>query len=830
MLAREKSVRNLSSAGRRKTKELKSNNVLPSQKDVSPRLHKQQVKDSVSVAESVDDSQQQRKAFAGTSKQAKDATSSVSHGSNDKKRNSLGRGVGNASSNRQQQKNQTANRTRTKAGTMISQQRNAAKTTRKLQENAPSQPDTTANASVISQAQLALLMEVMKGSDVSSLLQNVIAKESAPMATESQSSRVTEPTFVPGLDLGASLHGGDISSSNPATGKPEQHATDHQSVDTVSFTSRNELQALSYNSTPTQSHQQTSPAAQMSARAEPVAMRSSFAIGAPGQVSVDYRQDRREKSKQYLADLEKQIQLKKSVPLSSKEKFILAMEDPASKPVSSRVVKAVEPSSATSKYEAKGGIANHEAGSRLHQEHAPRQGNSTTPAEQHEQAHAFGARQPKNQFELDEIELKRIKLLEHQRAVQEQVEEKRRLKMQERDRKLREEQDIDEKLRKEREMLTLQYEEEVKRQQAKEEAERQRQVALQQSVLEAYESAKQDKHNSILLKLKAGGHDISHLQHDSDKDYAAGEHTEDSFEQRLKKLNLLPESNEMSQQFSSRTDKEFRPILNLNDDTSHDESSKKQTNPKNVKKDGHKQKTNAATNGTSVGQTNTKKNLEMRRRQEEKASQEIKKTNRTTIDSKKSSRSEPAAIERRTKKTVNKQANSVTGSSSARRNFTQKNEEAEKKIATKQIFEAKKKQLRKNKAFDQESSQGEAEMFSIESDKDDEKPLIDTTADVGYKRSSTVTLQGNESVEMTHNTTGMVNERRDSPNEHREEQSSWDSWKLPTNRQQQILEQLRTLRQVSYWNYDAIKHRPSVVEGCAAAGVRKDATILLAAQ
>ena len=58
-----------------------------------------------------------------------------------------------------------------------------------------------------------------------------------------------------------------------------------------------------------------------------------------------------------------------------------------------------------------------------------------------------------------------------QRAVQEQVEDKRRVKMEERDRKIREEREEEAKLAKERQVLSLQFEEELKKRRDKEVAE-----------------------------------------------------------------------------------------------------------------------------------------------------------------------------------------------------------------------------------------------------------------------------------------------------------------------------------------------------------------------
>lgn len=111
----------------------------------------------------------------------------------------------------------------------------------------------------------------------------------------------------------------------------------------------------------------------------------------------------------------------------------------------------------------------------------------------------------------DELEKKRLKTLEHQLAIKEQVEEKRRLKQEEKERAIREEADKERLLAQERQRLQMQHEEELKRQRKKEEEDQRRTESIQESVLKAHESAKHQKTTKWIKYLESAGHDVSGL-------------------------------------------------------------------------------------------------------------------------------------------------------------------------------------------------------------------------------------------------------------------------------------------------------------------------------
>jgi len=111
----------------------------------------------------------------------------------------------------------------------------------------------------------------------------------------------------------------------------------------------------------------------------------------------------------------------------------------------------------------------------------------------------------------DELEKKRLKTLEHQLAIKEQVEEKRRLKQEEKERAIREEADKERLLAQERQRLQMQHEEELKRQRKKEEEAQRRAESTEKSVLKAHESVKHQKTTKWIKYLESVGHEVSGL-------------------------------------------------------------------------------------------------------------------------------------------------------------------------------------------------------------------------------------------------------------------------------------------------------------------------------
>ncbi|XP_069100936.1 coiled-coil domain-containing protein 66-like isoform X3 [Argopecten irradians] len=111
-----------------------------------------------------------------------------------------------------------------------------------------------------------------------------------------------------------------------------------------------------------------------------------------------------------------------------------------------------------------------------------------------------------------ELEEKRKRLLEHQQAVMEQVQQKQREKQRERELKMQEDMEEERKLQAERDRIQRQFEQEQNKIKMKE-ARRQQEVdKLKMAMDEAHETALRDKISRRLQHLDEGGHDTSHLK------------------------------------------------------------------------------------------------------------------------------------------------------------------------------------------------------------------------------------------------------------------------------------------------------------------------------
>ncbi|KAJ7998907.1 hypothetical protein DPEC_G00209840 [Dallia pectoralis] len=114
--------------------------------------------------------------------------------------------------------------------------------------------------------------------------------------------------------------------------------------------------------------------------------------------------------------------------------------------------------------------------------------------------------------QIEERERRRLKQLEHQRAIEAQVEERRRKKEQEEEMRKAEEQEEERRVAQEREMLQRQYHLDTQRKMHKEEQQSRKQEGLHLSVRRAQEDALKDKHQHRIRELARKGHDVSKLQ------------------------------------------------------------------------------------------------------------------------------------------------------------------------------------------------------------------------------------------------------------------------------------------------------------------------------
>lgn len=115
--------------------------------------------------------------------------------------------------------------------------------------------------------------------------------------------------------------------------------------------------------------------------------------------------------------------------------------------------------------------------------------------------------------QIEERERKRLKQLEHQRAIEAQVEERRRQREAEEAVRLAVEQEEERRVAQERELLQKQYQLDTQRKRDTEEQHSRKQEELYLSVQRAQEEALKDKHQQRIRELARKGHDVSKLQH-----------------------------------------------------------------------------------------------------------------------------------------------------------------------------------------------------------------------------------------------------------------------------------------------------------------------------
>uniref|UniRef100_A0A673YRY5 Coiled-coil domain containing 66 n=1 Tax=Salmo trutta TaxID=8032 RepID=A0A673YRY5_SALTR len=115
--------------------------------------------------------------------------------------------------------------------------------------------------------------------------------------------------------------------------------------------------------------------------------------------------------------------------------------------------------------------------------------------------------------QIEERERKRLKQLEHQRAIEAQVEERRRQREAEEAVRLAVEHEEERRVAQERELLQKQYQLDTQRKRHTEEQHSRKQEELYLSVQRAQEEALKDKHQQRIRELARKGHDVSKLQH-----------------------------------------------------------------------------------------------------------------------------------------------------------------------------------------------------------------------------------------------------------------------------------------------------------------------------
>ncbi|XP_016315020.1 coiled-coil domain-containing protein 66-like [Sinocyclocheilus anshuiensis] len=120
--------------------------------------------------------------------------------------------------------------------------------------------------------------------------------------------------------------------------------------------------------------------------------------------------------------------------------------------------------------------------------------------------------------QIEERERRKLKQLEHQRAIEAQVEERRRQKEKEEAERRAQEQEEERRLERERQQLQQQYMKDSERQRHREEVQSRKTEELYLSTQRAQEEACKDKHIQRIRDLAKKGHDVSKLLHSLEAD------------------------------------------------------------------------------------------------------------------------------------------------------------------------------------------------------------------------------------------------------------------------------------------------------------------------
>lgn len=255
----------------------------------------------------------------------------------------------------------------------------------------------------------------------------------------------------------------------------------------------------------------------------PAAIRSAFVVGEAAPLDHPFSAVKRQQQKRWLEDLNKQREEDALRKMEEKQKFQESVQQDhwamhfdsfkKQNPVSQNTVTFQQ-------FESPQATADPVEGS-------PPSPSSSASHRQPEQLETMKSTEeepfPKTGFlrtmtslldpvQIEERDRRRVKQLEHQKAIAAQVEEKRKRKQLEDEQRLREEQEEERRLARDREQMQQQYEEDSFKQKKKEEVSDLKTKELYYSMQRAQEEAQRLKQEQRMRHLLQKGHDISNLQ------------------------------------------------------------------------------------------------------------------------------------------------------------------------------------------------------------------------------------------------------------------------------------------------------------------------------
>ncbi|XP_076850396.1 coiled-coil domain-containing protein 66 isoform X2 [Brachyhypopomus gauderio] len=265
-----------------------------------------------------------------------------------------------------------------------------------------------------------------------------------------------------------------------------------------------------------------------SRRAVPAAVRSAFVLGEATPLEHAFSEEKKEEQRRWLQNLEQQReearirkQLERRIQSQAEDHERWAMHfdsfqrGPHLQPLPHPVPEGGEPDvgSSLSHHRSPSGALSTawEAMSTFGGDSVGRASVDPTQAFQAKSRHLRTMTALLDPAQIEERERKRIKQLEHQRAIEAQVEERRRQKEKEEAARQALEQEEERRVARERDLLQQQYLMDTQRQRHKEELHTRKTEELYLSVQRAQEEAQKDKHVQRIRELARKGHDVSNL-------------------------------------------------------------------------------------------------------------------------------------------------------------------------------------------------------------------------------------------------------------------------------------------------------------------------------
>ncbi|XP_078339334.1 uncharacterized protein LOC111106830 isoform X3 [Crassostrea virginica] len=245
-----------------------------------------------------------------------------------------------------------------------------------------------------------------------------------------------------------------------------------------------------------------------SSRNVPAAMRSSFVLGQIAPDTERFENTKEQERQQWLKDLERQREEKREQQIKNYESTLRGADTWADKFSNDYKPARLpdQPPETLRREDVGAGVETTRISS------APVNVGQSQQEDDEDKTYIRGQNVYMDPVTKKELEDKRQRQLEHQRAVMEQVQEKQRLKQLERDRKMAEDAEEERKLQAERDRLQKQYEVDQNKLKVRELKRQEEVERLKAAMDEAHEKAMREKYSRRMQHLEQGGHDTTQLK------------------------------------------------------------------------------------------------------------------------------------------------------------------------------------------------------------------------------------------------------------------------------------------------------------------------------